>query len=390
MKILYLGFVMPPALAGRYPKHNVAGQLWENRLLEHLGHGDEIRRVSILDRKIQVEGGDFNGENHACLVGKFSKDLQAPLSYLRLKKMYLRWRRAGWKPDCFLVYNTHPIGNAFTQFLTRTDPKIARILIYLDSNQFGRSVPPLKAIRQRLKPLYWSDESMLPCFHGVASASFASKRFCEERGIPWLWFPGGIQEDGLLKNVEMPPQDGPITIGYFGSHSGYAGLKELLAAFMQTPSPEIKLSIAGEGSKTEDLKKAAASDTRIEWVGFFDKREDLGRWASQCHVLVNPRPAGYGNENNFPSKIFDYVQLGRAVLSSKTGTLAHAFGDSVMWYDAHDPQALINAIQKISQVQASELLEQGRRLSEWCKSRYSWTKMAQEIKKLIDSIKNKT
>jgi len=389
MRVLYLGFWLPSFMAEKYPLLNVAGQLWESRLLENLSRDTEVRKVSILDKKISLSEVDRTSPQQAFLFSRFSKDLQAPLSYRCLKQIYLQWRSEGWNPDCVLVYNTHSVWNAFIRFLSKRDPEINRILVLLDSNQFSQKTAFIKRLRYKLKPMHWTDEEMLPQFHGVASASFSSKEFCEERKIAWHWFPGGIQEDGLLDRVIMPDTFSLVKMGYFGSHSDYAGLRELLTAFMKAESPKLRLSIAGTGGKTKELKKMAVSDPRIEWVGFFKERADLGHWASQCHVLVNPRPAGYGNENNFPSKMFDYVQLGRAVLSSKTATLEHAFGNSVMWYDAQDPQAFINAIQEISFVKPSDLLEQGRQLTAWSRSRYTWVKMSQGLKDYISKQKTR-
>lgn len=228
---------------------------------------------------------------------------------------------------------------------------------------------------------------MLSFFNGVASASLSSERFCRDLNIPWCWFPGGAQSDGLLDAVQTPPANGVTRIGYFGSHSDYAGLKDLLDAFMAASHLKLELSIAGEGSKTGDLKRYAKADPRIEWVGFFNERKDLGRWASSCHVLVSPRPAGFGNENNFPSKVFDYVQLGRPVLSSMTPTLEHAFGDSMMWYDADIPNALSEALRVLSEKNIAELLQQGEDLRDKFAQSFSWGKRVQGLKKWIQEIR---
>ena len=385
-RVLYLGFWLPPSLAKRYPSLNVAGQLWESRLLENLSAATDIRKVSILDRKIILDQKGGVSPSHAFLPSRLSKDLQAPLSYYGLKKIYQKWRREGWKPECVLVYNTHPVWNAFVRFLSRHDPEIKRILILLDSNQFSQKTGLLKRIRYRLKPFHWSDEAMLSQFHGIASASFSSKAYCEEHQIPWHWFPGGIQGDGLLERVSKPQAAGPVKLGYFGSHSDYAGLKQLLEAFLQVKDPKLKLSIAGEGAKTEELKKLSSSDERVEWVGFFKEREDLGHWASQCHVLVNPRPAGYGNENNFPSKMFDYVQFGRPIISSQTETLKHAFGDTPIWYNAQDKMGLVNLLSNIEIMDIEELIKKHSIISKNIIQTYCWTETVKDLKMWIDKV----
>lgn len=380
MNAFYLGFWLPPSLVARYPQANGAGQLWESRFRQNLGSDAELRIASIVDRKLALADAEKNNPEYLLLQGRFGKDVQAYPSFCELRKKYINWRRQGWKPDHFFVYNSHPIGNAFIRFLAKYDPDVKRILLFLDSRHFGKTLPFFKRLRLKLKPLHWTDEVMLPHFHGVASASISSERFCRDRSIPWHWFPGGAQADGLLDRVQSPPSDGVTRIGYFGSHSDYAGLRDLLAAFVANPQLNLQLSIAGEGSKTGELKQRAASDSRIEWAGFFKERKDLGHWASGCHVLVNPRPAEYGNDNNFPSKMFDYLQLGRAVLSSTTPTLQHAFGNSVMWYDADRPNALSEALVEVSQKSIPQLMQQGTNFRDKYGQRFSWEKQIGGLK----------
>lgn len=387
MNVFYLGFWLPPSLVARHPQANGAGQLWEGRFLENLGCDTNSRFASIVDRKLELSGVKAADPKHLFLQGRFGKDLQAYPSFCELRKKYVHWRRQGWKPDCFVVYNSHPIGNAFTHFLSKHDPDVKRILLFLDSRHFGKCLSLLKRLRLKLKPLHWRDEVMLPCFRGVASASFSSERFCRDRNIPWHWFPGGVEEDGLLDSVQTPPSNGVTRIGYFGSHSDYAGLKDLLDAFVNNPHLKLELSIAGEGSKTGDLKRYAADDPRIEWVGFFKERKDLGLWASSCHVLVNPRPAEYGNDNNFPSKLFDYIQLGRAILSSATPTLQHAFGESLMWHDADKPTGLSEALVSVSQKRISLLIQDGINLRDRYTKRFSWKEQIGNLKEWMRQIR---
>lgn len=387
MKIFYLGFWLPPSLVHRYPQQNGAGQLWESRLLQNLGNGSELRMASIVDRKLELTDAEAENPGHLILQGRFGKDLQAYPSFVELRRTYLRWRRQGWKPDCFVVYNSHPVGNAFTRFLARRDPDVKRILLFLDSRHFGKNLRLLKRLRLKLKPLHWRDEVMVPYFHGVASASLSSERFCRNRDVPWHWFPGGAQSDGLLDTVHSPSANGVARLGYFGSHSDYAGLRDLLDAFMAAPHLKLELSIAGEGPKTADLKRYAMADPRIEWVGFFNERKDLGQWASSCHVLVNPRPPGFGNENNFPSKVFDYVQLGRPVLSSITPTLQHAFRDSMMWYDADIPNALSEALRVVSEKNIAELVQQDENLRFKFAQSFSWEERVQGLKQWMQQIR---
>jgi hypothetical protein len=121
-------------------------------------------------------------------------------------------------------------------------------------------------------------------------------------------------------------------------------------------------------------------------VGFFEERSDLGHWASGCHVLVNPRPAGFGNTNNFPSKLFDYQQLGRAVLSSTTPTLQHAFGDTLIWYDAGNPLGLSQALVSISERSTADIMQKGEELRDKYSAVYSWNETVKNLQQWISSL----
>ena len=161
---------------------------------------------------------------------------------------------------------------------------------------------------------------------------------------------------------------------------------ELIAAFQANRDLPLTLSIAGEGVQTANLKERTAADPLIEWVGFFKERTDLGRWASGCHVLVNPRPTAYGNDNNFPSKLFDYMQLGRAVVSSRTPTLEYAFGDTLIWYDAAKPGALVQALIDVSAKSTIELSKQGAMLHEKYSTAYAWDETIKNLKQWLGKI----
>jgi len=386
MKVFHLGFWLPPDLAERYPQLNGAGQLWESRFLQNLRMGSDVRVASILDRKIKPAETDREDNHSLLLQAKLSKNLQPYPSFLELRRKYICWRQQGWRPDFFFVYNSHPIGNAFTRFITRHDPEVRRIVLFLDSRDFGQKLSLCKRVRLKLKPLHWRDEDMLPYFHGVAAASFSSQQFCQDRNIPWHWFPGGAQADGLLEKVVSPESGGKTRVGYFGSHSEYAGLGELLAAFRNNTDMPLTLTIAGEGVHTAELRQRTAADPRIEWVGFFEKRSDLGRWASSCHILVNPRPSGYGNTNNFPSKLFDYMQLGRAVLSSTSPTLEHAFGDALISYDADSQCGLEQALIDVSKRGDKYLMQKGDALRQKYATAYAWKNTVEKLRKWIFSL----
>jgi hypothetical protein len=84
--------------------------------------------------------------------------------------------------------------------------------------------------------------------------------------------------------------------------------------------------------------------------------------------------------------MFDYVQLGRTVLSSKTETLGHAFGDSVIWYDAEAPRALLKSLEDISRMSLDHLFAAGERMCIQHSGNYEWNPSVQRLQSWIGNL----
>jgi hypothetical protein len=80
------------------------------------------------------------------------------------------------------------------------------------------------------------------------------------------------------------------------------------------------------------------------------------------------------------------MQLGRAVVSSKTPTLEYAFGDTLIWYDAAKPGALDQALIDVSAMCTTELRERGDMLGEKYSTAYSWDETIKGLKQWLGNI----
>jgi len=74
------------------------------------------------------------------------------------------------------------------------------------------------------------------------------------------------------------------------------------------------------------------------------------------------------------------MQLGRAVISSRTPTLEHAFGDTLIWYDAANPNGLAQALIDVSAQSTNELTEYGAKLREKYSTDYAWDGTIKSLK----------
>ena len=91
----------------------------------------------------------------------------------------------------------------------------------------------------------------------------------------------------------------------------------MLDAIKQVGRQDIRLWISGKGELEEAVKAAAKEDDRICYLGHLPYEEYL-RMLQEADVLINPRDMSLPeNQNNFPSKIMDYLAAGKAIVSTR-------------------------------------------------------------------------
>ena len=134
----------------------------------------------------------------------------------------------------------------------------------------------------------------------------------------FILMEGGIDEELYNAFVYKPHEKGkPITFMYSGLLNHVTGINLLLDAMKQTKRQDIRLWISGKGELEEAVKAAAEDDDRICYLGHLPYEEYV-RMLQKVDVFVNPRDMSLPeNQNNFPSKIMDYLVTGKAIVSTR-------------------------------------------------------------------------
>lgn len=108
-----------------------------------------------------------------------------------------------------------------------------------------------------------------------------------------------------------------LVLMYSGLLSHVTGVDLLLEAFSGIKDPMLELVITGKGNLESMVKGYERSDSRLHYYGQLSYGEYLKR-LREAHILVNPRNMYLPeNQNNFPSKIMEYLASGRKIISTR-------------------------------------------------------------------------
>ncbi len=388
-KLLYLGFAFPPGVAGRFPEAQPAGHLMETNLITHLRPWFEIRSVGISWIDVEkVPGGDPSpGLPHALnLLDRAPELYHRYRSLARLRRAYRCWTAEGWVPTAIIFFNFSPVYNAFIRWLKR-GPGTPRLIVRLaDSMNLQRDYSWVRRVRHRFKPLTWSDREMAGYVDAAISSSRATEPFFVTRGIPWYWLPNGVDPQRAIRPVDTAAAaQGPVQFGYFGSVAEYTGLPKLLEIFRSKPRDAV-LNVCGYGKGRTRIANLCARHPRIR-IHLPRSPDECLRLASQWDVLVNPRPLLPGNENNFPSKVFEYALTGRCILSTRLSGVDQVLGPGAFYCDeAALAPTLGAALDHLSTLSRVELNRRGKKIQERLLAEFRWAQQAAQAAEFLHDV----
>lgn len=140
-----------------------------------------------------------------------------------------------------------------------------------------------------------------------------------EDGQEFIYMPGGInhsvydyfgQRGSVLKSNKL-------IFMYAGTLEKVTGIDMLLDAFEHIKADNVELWVSGKGSLVKFVEKSAKKDNRIKYLGCPPYSDYLNNLKNAC-VLINPRNMELPeNENNFPSKILEYLSTGKPIISTR-------------------------------------------------------------------------
>ncbi len=309
LKILFCGIAVPEEVECRVKDISAAGNRFQNNViknLEMLGH--EMAVVSyvavpvpeIFRKKLQ----DTGDRKYIVRESQGWKE-----TYIAVKKCRRAVKKLIETADCVICYNIF-YSYYFLTWIARKYTKKSLLILadYSGPESFksvGRKIYACLQAR------------MLQSFDTVICLSANTEKRLK-KGQKFTLMEGGIDQEFYDSfTFQEKKNEKPVVFMYSGLLSRVTGVDLLLRVMEGNEDPDIRLVITGKGNLEQQVKDAVQKDARIEYKGHLSYEEYI-RELQKADVLVNPRNMELPeNQNNFPSKILEYLATGKRIISTK-------------------------------------------------------------------------
>jgi len=395
VSVAFVGAIVPDSAPFRSEAFSRAGNLFQESVLEGLVESGlppsialSVEPISSFPRasRVLIRG------RRTTLPGAIEIQLMPFINITPLKQLCLglgvMWRLLHWswlhrkESRVICTYNMTVPPGLFVWLSARLSrSKIVALLC--DINIPGQTVP--NGIWYRLD--FWLHRCLIPRLNGaVVVADAIAVDFAA--GVPTMRMEGGIRSDILDKLRRLPRKSGnEFVIGVAGSLDTTNGIDTVLAAFRQLPG-DCRLRVAGKGPLEGEVKRAAAADSRIDYLGFVSLDQVLELYSS-ADVLVAMRPTkGLKTRYFFPSKVMEYLASGTPVVATATGHVEKEFGEFVYLLRDETADGLAKLLMVVRGEPASARAERGARGNRHMATHKTWNAQAARVATFLRRVAN--
>lgn len=251
-----------------------------------------------------------------------------------------------------------------------------------DINVPGETVP--RTLFWKLD--FWMHKRLIPRFDGLVVVSSAIVDDLAP-ATPFIRVEGGVSpEMALAADIHRNPNTGCFRIGFAGGLEAANGVTEMLRASELLTGSHYRFLLAGTGPLSEEVRCAAARDPRIEYRGFLPLEEVLSLYR-EVDVLVNMRlTKSLRTKYFFPSKLFELLASGTAVISTCTGHVEEEFGEFVFLLKDESAEGLAEAIRKAERAGERRRKEMAEQARECMLATKTWSIQTRRIANFIDTV----
>lgn len=361
MNILFCGCCLPRKFEKRIEMLSVAGNQYQNNLIANLKKIGDVKVLSFINIPIEIDIDEIKEEckrSNYQIVFSTSKS-KSIIEYRKLLKEQIKWS------DYVFVYNSMYPWFGVGKLASKVNAKSVLVLAdYTPSKEQKNLARKLYAALMNIDFKLYSKVVLL----SEGSEKYISKN--QEKVVI-----NGCIDEKKFANVKETGCLPIKNIVYSGVLSYVTGVDLLIDAFSKIEDENYRLTICGQGKELDEIiREASQKDSRIIFKGFLSTEEYMNT-IEQASVLVNPRNMNYSqNQNNFPSKILEYLASGRPIVSTKFRG-HEAYENNIIFVESN-AESLLNGIEDALKLDSKKVYEENRSFVKT----FTWE---QQIKKFL-------
>ena len=179
--------------------------------------------------------------------------------------------------------------------------------------------------------------------------------------------------------------DNKVIISFSGTFGLWHGIPQLTKAIKKILSegiPNIYFLLIGEGPLKPEMERQISYYKNVKFVGEVPYSE-IQYYLAICDILVSPHNRQIDGREFFgsPTKLFEYMAMGKAIVASRLGQIGDILkdGETAILVEPGNVDRLVDGILKL--VEDSHLREKlGHKAREEVVENYTWQK---DVKRLI-------
>lgn len=356
MKILFCGTQVPEKIEYKVKNISAAGNRFQNNLIDNMKScGHEVKECAYIGVPVPETIRIESEENTIWKDNGFLKSLSA---FGRMVKKLLD------DSDAVMCYNITYAWISLPFWAKRRGVKsIAVIADYSEAVSYRSLVGKLYAKLQGFSMRRFDTVVGL-------SANISGKL---KKRQNFILMEGGIDRKLYDAFTFREHTEGtPVILMYSGLLSTVTGVDKLLEVMRYVENQKIQLLLTGKGELEPQVQQAAQEDSRICYLGHLPYEEYICR-INQADILINPRNMALPeNQNNFPSKIMDYLASGKKIISTKFIGW-EKFRDYIIFCDTYEE--MTTALEKTDRGTPKETFNRNRMFAE----EFLWEKQLERI-----------
>ncbi len=234
--------------------------------------------------------------------------------------------------------------------------------------------------------------------------SDVERKNLEARGVPAAKIvvnPNGVDTElfrpgigGAEVRRELGIGESEVVAGFVGTFGPWHGVVQLAQAIKMVPATvPVRFLLVGSGSlhgEVERILQAEVASRRVIFTGTVP-HERVPLLLDACDMLVSPHiPLADGSDFfGSPTKIFEYMAMGKGIVASRLGQIGEVLADdeTALLVEPGNVPELARAIVKLAESRDLRM-RLGTRAREVAIQKHTWTRNAERVLQAYDELKD--